>query len=114
MKVAAVRGSPAVDYLEKERISYNTFGEVVEAIEAVNKGDLDIVIHNVPALKYVINNNPDLSLKIQPVQIDPNYYAFAFASDSPLREPLNQALLRVIKTPLWQQELNRFIPEQNK
>lgn len=114
MKVAAVEGSAAIDYLEKERVSYRTFDEDAEAVEAVNKGDLDVVIHNVPALKYVINNNPDLSLKIQPVQIDPHYYAFAFASDSPLREPLNQALLRVIKSPLWQQELGRFIPEQNK
>lgn len=112
MKVAAVEGSAAAQYLQEERISFQEFSELPKALEAVNKDDLDAVLHSVPTLRYTINNNSDLSLKVQSVPIDPHYYAFAIASDSPLREAVNQALLRIIKTPLWQQELDRFIPEK--
>ena len=112
MKVAAVEGSAAAQYMQEERISFKEFSELTEALEAVNKQDFDAVLHSVPVMRYTINNNPDLSLQVKPVQIDPTYYAFALASDSPLREPINQALLRIINTPLWQQELERFMPEK--
>lgn len=112
MKVAAVEGSAAAQYMQEERISFQEFSELTESLEAVNKQKLDAVLHSVPVMRYILNNNPDLSLQVKPVQISPTYYAFALAPDSPLREPINQALLRIINTPLWQQELDRFIPEK--
>ena len=112
MKVAAVENTDAAEYLQEERISFQKFSELPKALEAVNKDELDAVLHSVPVLRYAINNDSDLSLKVKQVAIDPHYYAFVLASDSPLRETVNQALLRIIKTPLWQQELDRFIPEK--
>ena len=112
MKVAAVEGSDAARYLQEERVSFKNFSELTEALKAVNKGELDAVLHNVPVLKYTINNDPDLSLNVKPVQIDPHYYAFALSPASSLRKPVNQAMLQIIKTPGWQQELNRFIPDK--
>ena len=111
MKIAAVEGTAAAQYLQEERIAFKKFSGLDRALSAVSKGDLDGVLHSVPVLRYTINNDPDLSLQVQPVKIDPHYYAFALSSGSTLREPLNQALLRIINTPLWQQELDRFIPE---
>lgn len=111
-KVAAVEGSGAARYLQQERISFQRFSDLTEALEAVNKGDQDLVLHSVPALRYTINNNSDLTLQVQSVQIDPHYYAFALSSESGLRKPVNRAILEIIKTPLWQQELDRFIPEK--
>ncbi|MBC5992958.1 ion channel [Pontibacter cellulosilyticus] len=112
MKIAAVVGSGAAKYMREERVSFQEFSDLTESLEAIKKQKLDAVLHSVPALRYTISSDPDLSLQVQPVQIDPTYYAFALAPDSPLREPINLALLRVIKTPLWQQELQRFIPEK--
>ncbi|WP_224996747.1 transporter substrate-binding domain-containing protein [Cesiribacter sp. SM1] len=111
MEVAAVEGSGAARYLEQERISYQKFQDLQEALHAVNKNELDAVLHNVPVLRYTINNSSSLRLQVQAVGIDPHYFALGFKEDSPLREPLNHALLRIINTPLWQQELDRFIPD---
>ena len=111
MKIAAVEGSTAAAYLEAERIPYQKFKEVSKALDEVNKNEVDAVLHSVPELRYEINNDPDLSLKVQPVKIDPKHYAFALDSASTLREPVNQAVLKIINTSLWQQELERFIPE---
>ncbi|GAB3827401.1 transporter substrate-binding domain-containing protein [Pontibacter rugosus] len=112
MHVAAVEGTPAAQYLQEERIVFQKFSNLKEALEAVNKQELDAVVHNVPELRYAINNTSDLALQVQPVQIDPNYYAFALAPASPLRKPINQALLRIIKAPMWQHELERFMPDK--
>lgn len=113
MKVAAVKNSDAAKYLQEERVQFQSFSEVKPALQQLNKNDLDAVVHSVPVLRYTINNDPDLGLKVQPVNISPKFYAFGFASESKLREPVNQALLRVILTPLWQKELDRFIPDSN-
>lgn len=114
MKVAAVEGSGAADYLQQERIPFRKFQDLQEALNAVKKEEMDAVLHSVPLLRYTINNSTNLTLQVQPVKIDPHYYAFGFNTNSPLREPVNHALLRIINTPLWQQELDRFIPEKEK
>lgn len=113
MKIAAVENSPAAKYLNTERVSFQPFPDIQKALEAANKNDLDAVLHSVPVMRYEINNDSDISLKVQPVMVDPNYYALAFPAGSELREPVNLALLRIIKTPLWQQELDRFIPDKS-
>ena len=111
MKVAAVENSDAAKYLNEERIQFKSVSELKPVLEDLSKNDLDAVVHSVPVLRYMINNDSDLSLKVQPVNITSRFYALGFPSESELREPINQALLRVITTPLWQQQLDRFIPD---
>ena len=113
MKIAAVENSAGAEYLKKERVSFQSFPDLKQALKAAGNNDIDAVLHTVPAMRYEINNDSDISLQVQPLKIDPNYYAFAFPAESQLREPINRALLRFIKTPLWQQELDRFIPEKS-
>lgn len=113
-KIAAVEGSSATVYLDSEKIAYKSFSDLSEALKAMSGDGVDAVLHTVPALKYSINNDPDLSYRVQPLQLDPHYYAFAVPSESSLREELNLGLLRILNTSLWQQELNRFIPDKKK
>ncbi|MDX1762089.1 MAG: transporter substrate-binding domain-containing protein, partial [Christiangramia sp.] len=114
MKVGAIKGSAASNYLDSERISYRSFSDPSEALNAVSQKDIDAVLHTVPALRYHINNDPDLSLKVKPLKPDPHYYAFAVAPNTHLREEINLGLLRILNTGLWQQERDRFIPEKGK
>ena len=114
MKVAAIEGSSGAEYLTSERVAYNGFSDISEAFQAVQSDDLDALVHTVPALRYAINNDPNLSLRVQPIKKDPQYYAFAVTEESPLREKINLGLLRIINTALWQQQLDRFIPEKGK
>lgn len=111
-KIAAVEGSSATKYLDSERIAYKSFSDLSGALKAMGGDEVDAVMHTVPALRYSINNDPDLSYRVQPLKLDPHYYAFAVPSESSLREELNLGLLRILNTSLWQQELNRFIPDK--
>ncbi|MDT0641438.1 transporter substrate-binding domain-containing protein [Zunongwangia sp. F363] len=114
MKMVAVQSSFAADYLQKERIPFKEVENISEALKTVRDQKADAVLNNVPVMRYTINNDPDLSLKVQPINMDPHYYAFGLAQGDSLREPLNLAMLKVMNSSLWQQELERYVPEKKK
>lgn len=113
MKLAAIEGSAAMEYLDRERIPYRSFSGLSEALKSVAKEEQEAVIHTVPSLRYEINNDPDLSLRVQSLKLDPHYYAFAAGVNSPLRKKVNLGILKILNTALWQQELDRYIPNEN-
>lgn len=113
MRVAVVSGSNAYTYLEEERVAGQEYDDLSNALKAINVNDADVVLHSVPEMQYEINNNSKLSAKVRTIHVDPHYYAIAVPTNSELRKTFNQALVEVIKSPAWQKELDRFIPDAN-
>ena len=68
-------------------------------------------VHSAPVLRYWVNENNGLTVKIETTHVRPQRYAIALRSDSPLREPLDRALLKAINASGWQDMLNRYVPE---
>ncbi|MDT0645509.1 transporter substrate-binding domain-containing protein [Zunongwangia sp. F260] len=114
MKMVAVKGSFAADYMKQERIPFQEVKEISVALKKLKNMDAEAVLNSVPVMRYTINNDSDLSLKVQAVNIDPHYYAFGIAQGDSLREPLNLAVLQVINSNFWQQELDRYVPEKKR
>lgn len=114
MKVGAVQNSEAVQYLGEERIVFEEYKDLKSALGAIPKDDIEVVIHGVPEMRYVINNDSDLAAQVRSINIEPHYYAMAIPSGSELRKPLNKALINVLKSPSWKKELDRFVPEKKK
>ncbi|MDT0677166.1 ion channel [Autumnicola musiva] len=114
MKMVAVEGSSAANYLQHERIPFKASSNISEALKIVKNQDADAVLHSLPVMRYTINNDPDLGLRVQPVNVNPHYYAFGLSQQDSLRESLNRTVLQVINSTLWQQELDRYIPEKKK
>ncbi|MDN3595996.1 ion channel [Zunongwangia endophytica] len=112
MKVAVVNGSSAESYLNAERIAFKGYNDIPSALEDLKTDDIEVLLHSVPQLRYAINNRSKFSAKVRSANIDPHYYAFAFPVDSDLRLPVNNALIEVLRSPEWQKELDRFIPEK--
>ncbi|WPP49306.1 transporter substrate-binding domain-containing protein [Catalinimonas niigatensis] len=113
MKVAAVEDSPAVVYLQKEGVDFQSYKSLKEALKAVKKEELEVAVSSVPILKYTINNNDNLSMQIQAQQLDPQYYALGLREESTLLEPINRTVLQIIKTDQWQEQLERYVPEKS-
>lgn len=112
MKVAVVNGSSAESYLKVERIAFEGYDDIPSTLEDLKKDNIEVILHSVPQLRYVINNTSNFSAKVRSVNIDPHYYAFAFPIESELRMSVNRALIEVLRSPEWQKELDRFIPEK--
>lgn len=111
MKVAAVTNSAEARYLQEENIEFQAFPNLSEAMKAVASEEPEVVVSSVPLLKYTLDNQKSISLKLQEKQLNPQFYALSVREESMLRELMNPAILEIIKTDQWQKQLQRYIPE---
>lgn len=111
MKVAAVEGSHAAAYLKEENVSFQSYQSLKEALKAVENEQPEVVVSSVPLLKYTIDNSQNITLKIQPLKLNPQYFALGMREENDLQEDINHEVLRVIKTDQWQKQLERYVPE---
>jgi ABC-type amino acid transport substrate-binding protein len=49
-----------------------------------------------------------------PTEFERQDYAFALPPDSPIREAVNQAILRIIASPEWEEELVDLLGERSE
>ena len=64
-----------------------------------------------PMLRYLAGTETQNRVRVLPELIDTESYGFAIPSASPLREPLNRALLEVVDRPEWDDILRRYLGE---
>lgn len=113
MELLALPNSRASKYLQEERVNFKETDNLLNALETVNQKGADAVIHSIPEIRHFLNSKQQLSLQVQQINLDPHYYAIGLADSSVSRQDVNRALLKFIKSPNWQRELDRFIPEKN-
>lgn len=108
--VGAVEGSRAAAYLETERVRFTPYADVTDALDALDGGDLDALVHDAAALRFATTDRG--ALRVQTTDVHPLRYAVALPEGSALREPLNRALLREMSEPGWASVRSRFLPER--
>jgi len=86
-----------------------SFDSPKAALEALAAEKVDAVVYDAPILRYLVNNELDLSLRVLSGDFQPAGYAIALPKGSELREPLNQGVLRMVAAPDWQDLTFRFL-----
>lgn len=99
--VATVEGSASEEYLRRNHIRLKIFPTASAAIDAVSRQEVDTFVYNEPTLRYIVNHESKSGVAILSETLESRYFAFALPQHSPLREPLNQALLKITAQPLW-------------
>ncbi|MGB3776929.1 MAG: transporter substrate-binding domain-containing protein [Tunicatimonas sp.] len=112
MKVGSIDGTDAAEYLGEERIKFQSYDSVPGGLQAVQQGDLEAFAHSTPVLRYWVNEDSNLSVKVEATDVRPQRYALVLPADSPLREPLNRALLKTVNGSGWQSVLERYVPKE--
>ena len=105
--VGAVEGSAAAGYLEEVGVAFEAFADVPAGLQAIEKDRLDLFVGPAPVLSYH-NDEGSFDLKVGTTQAEPQGWAFAVAEGSPLREPLNRAVLTATRGSAWQATLDRY------
>src|SRR5215471_20828718 len=54
-RLAAVSGSSGAEYLDAERLAYQKFADLADALNALGTGKTDAVVNSVGALQYLVN-----------------------------------------------------------
>lgn len=108
-KIATVKGTTGAQYAQKNRLQQVGFDTPEEAIQALVKGKVQAVVHDLPILQYVLINQHTANLTILPGSFQRQDYAFGLQPGSPLREKINNALLNHTSSEQWQQQLTRYL-----
>lgn len=108
-KIGSLDGSTSADWLRRRRLAYTTATTLDEALTRLEKGTVDAVVYDRPLLGWTINEHHRGRLQVLSLTLERQDYAFALPTASPLREPLDAALLRRISAPDWPERLFRYL-----
>ena len=107
VRVAAVADHPATRWLEGERIATHSYAFVIQALNAVRRGDAEALVHERIVLAHLLNELPRHQLALLPEGIGAFDYAFALPPGSANREIVNRALLATLAKPQWAERLRK-------
>jgi ABC-type amino acid transport substrate-binding protein len=107
--VATVEGTVSEAYLANQRIRASRYPDLTQAMLAVQSGEAEAVVYDQPILQYRNGELNKGGLRLLPGTFENQSYAFAVSSQSPLREPISQAILEITGAAPWQQTLQRYL-----
>ena len=96
-------------YLEKQGIVHQSFETVHAALQALSQQKIDAVVYDFSTLQYLVHEDHKDELTVLPHTFHPKFLALPLPPDSPLRRPLNKAILEVMETPVWHRILVSYI-----
>ena len=74
-----------------------------------DEGTVEVFIHDREILQYLVTTKALVDVKLAPLSLQPQDYAIAFPENSALLEPVNRALLTILKEDIWKAHLDRYL-----
>jgi len=94
-RVLTVGGSTSEEFLMAQEMRYETVERIEDAYAALLDDEADAIVFDAPALLFYAQNQGYGQVKVVgPVFLDEDY-GIALPTESPLRKPINTALLRL-------------------
>jgi polar amino acid transport system substrate-binding protein len=110
-RVAVVQGSTSAQYVESLRARTMNYTNFKDAAGAVLAGKADAVVYDSPVVLYFVKNNP--GARIAGTSFRAENYGIIFPVDSPLRRPVNEALLTLFESGIYESLYKKWFGEQN-
>jgi len=109
VRVGAIPGTSTVDALTRMRIKYTNFTNIADGLRALRRGRIDAFVHDKPLLAWSVTREFQSSVQLLDATFDPQHYAFALPSNSPLRKPVSIAILKTVESDWWEEILFRYL-----
>jgi polar amino acid transport system substrate-binding protein len=107
-KLAAVAQSSGAEYLDELHLQYTKYKDLPEALDSLANGRSNAVVNSVGALQYFISKRYARVLEIPQGLLAPAYMAIAFPEHSPIKKPIDRALIKITNSPEWRTLEERF------
>jgi ABC-type amino acid transport substrate-binding protein len=108
-RVGSISQSEALVFLTSQGIAAMPFESVQEGLKDLAAKKIDAFVLNELMLKYLVKTEFPGRLQVLPAIFDEYFVVMALKEKSSLREPINKALLRLMKTEKWPELLNRYV-----
>jgi polar amino acid transport system substrate-binding protein len=94
-RVGTTNGSTSARFLKGKSIQFTGYDNIRDMFGALERGDLDAVVHDAPILAYYAQTTGRGRFKIVGRVFNPEKYGFAFPQNSPDTEAVSRELLRM-------------------
>lgn len=93
--IGVVAGSTGEGWARNRGHRTRPYESGAAACRALNAGAVEAVVYDKPYLQYYVRSHPEAALAVVGAPFQQQPMAFAFPEESPWREPVNRALLRL-------------------
>ena len=101
VRVGSIPQSQALNFLAKRGIAVLPFEKVEDGLQAIVDKKIDAFVLNEAVLKHLVRTEFPGRVYVLAGTFDNYYLSMAMPSGSPLREPLNRALLNITASDDW-------------
>ncbi len=108
-RVLTLPGSTSAAYLDEKLVRFQDAESLESALGQVAAGEADALVYDAPILRYLVNAEYPDRLRVLPAVFARQDYGIALPPGSPLREPLNRAILEVIRSPAWDALIDSYL-----
>jgi ABC-type amino acid transport substrate-binding protein len=100
-RLAAVANSSGAEYLDDQHMRYVMYANLQDALASLVRGESDAVVNSVGTLEYAISTHFSGLIPKPSGVLAPSYMAFALPRNSPLKEGLDSALIKITASASW-------------
>lgn len=111
-KVATVAKSTAAAYLSEQGMSVRLLSTIDAAFDLLERGQVDAVVYDAPVLQHYAAKQGRGKVRVTGLMFQEKSYGMALQIDSPYRDRINVALLRLMEEGVYQQIADRWFGRQ--
>ena len=100
-RLAAVADSSGAEFLDEQHLRYTKYANLKDALASLVRGKSDAVVNSVGTLEYAISTYFSGVIPMPNGTLAPSYMAFALPPNSPLKKPLDRALIEITASASW-------------
>ena len=109
VRVGSLTESQTLDYLAKYGIAARPYNTIEAGLQAVAENQIDAFVLDEAVMKYLVKSQYPAELRVLPGTFNQYYAGMALPTNSQLREPINRALLKILKQEKWEQLVMHYL-----
>jgi ABC-type amino acid transport substrate-binding protein len=109
VRVGHVSGTSTEESLTRLRVDRLGYATLEEALKALADRKIDALVHDKPILAWTVREGFSSTIELLSVGFDSQSYAIALTEGSPMRKPLNTAILEATRGDWWDRLLFRYL-----
>ena len=111
--VGSISDTATDDWLRRERIAFSGYPSVEAGLTALHDGEIDAFVYDAPLLRYLVRKGDAKDLRLLPGTFGRQDYGIALKQGSEMRESIDIALLRQIRSSEWHEGIAQTLGQRD-
>jgi ABC-type amino acid transport substrate-binding protein len=109
IRLGAIAGGAGAVFLTDHHATFRAYDDYEQALAALADRQVDAVVANGAVLRYEVSRRWQGTLRTSPLVLEPLLFAIGLPPGSPLREPIDRALLRITAQDRWREIERQYL-----